>query len=110
MTEAARCASTYLYMVPASLEMKNNVDYYKLEEKVDEKWFRPRSEAVNYVHRDNDEEALLTFIENKFIFKKNSEEVVFDKEKEHLEKDEFYAQVSLIHKMTHIQVKLDYFI
>ena len=101
MSEAARCASTYLYMVPASVEMKNNLDYYRVEEKVDEKWFKPRSEAVNYVQRDNDEEALLTFIENKFIFKKNTDEISIEKEKEYLDEDEFYAQVSLISRMTH---------
>ena len=94
MTEAARCASTYLHLVPSSVEMKNNVDYYRIEEKVDEKWFQPRQEAVNYVHRDNDEESLLTFIENNFIFNKNSEQdKVSSQEKDNLEKDEFYAQV-----------------
>ena len=97
MTEAARCASTYLHLVPSSVEMKNNVDYYRIEEKVDEKWFQPRQEAVNYVHRDNDEESLLTFIENNFIFNKNSDQANISRhEKENLEEDEFYAQVRTI--------------
>ena len=51
MNEAARCAATYLYMMPDSKEMKDNVDYYKFEEKVEEKWFQPRPEAINYVYR-----------------------------------------------------------
>ena len=56
-------------MVPESREMKDNVQFYK-DRDVDEIWFSPRPAAVNYVHRDNDEEALLTFIEEKFIFSK----------------------------------------
>ena len=49
--------------------MKDNVEFYR-DQDVDEKWFSVRPEAVNYVHRDNDEEALITFIEEKFIFSK----------------------------------------
>ena len=54
-------------MLPTDQEMKDNVEFYR-EEAGDRDWFRPREEAVHYVHRDNDEEALLTFIETQFTF------------------------------------------
>ena len=54
-------------MLPSSQQMKDNLEFYR-EQDIDEKWFRPRPEAVNYVLRDNDEEGLLTFIEKNFIF------------------------------------------
>ena len=47
--------------------MRDNVGFYR-EQDIEEKWFTPRPEAVNYVLRDNDEEGLLTFIEKNFIF------------------------------------------
>jgi len=95
MNEAARCAATYLYMMPDSKEMKDNVDYYKFEEKVEEKWFQPRPEAINYVYRDNDEEALLTFIEDEFIFKRDVNPETEDGS--NLASDNFLAQWSEEH-------------
>lgn len=50
--------------------MGNEV-YYKEVEGVKEKWFIPREEVVAYVERDQDEEALLEFIENNYIFKED---------------------------------------
>ena len=64
-----RAASTASYLMPGDEEMERNMEYYKtLGSEVDSDWFSPRQEAVLYVHRDNDEEALLTFIEAEFTF------------------------------------------
>ena len=52
--------------------MGNEV-YYKEVEGIKEKWFLPREEAVAYVERDQDEEALLEFIENNYIFDKEDD-------------------------------------
>ena len=51
MTEAARCAATFLYMVPDNAEMTNNVNYYKHDQQVQDQWFKPRPEVINYVNR-----------------------------------------------------------
>ena len=72
LEEAARAAGTALYMMPADQEMRNNVEFYR-EEAGDRDWLQPREEAVKYVHRDNDEESLLTFIETQFTFNRKEE-------------------------------------
>ena len=76
--------------------MGNEV-YYKEVEGVKEKWFIPREEAVAYVERDQDEEALLDFIENNYVFdevndKDDSETDIFV-EPSNLDDDEFIAKV-----------------
>ena len=76
--------------------MGNEV-YYKEVEGVKEEWFLPREEAVTYVERDQDEEALLDFIENNYIFDEVEDEE--DSETEIVEEpfdldaDEFIAKV-----------------
>ena len=72
MEEAARAAGTAMYLMPGDQEMKNNVEFYR-EEAGDRDWLQPREEAIKYVHRDNDEESLLTFIETEFTFNKSKE-------------------------------------
>ena len=76
--------------------MGNEV-YYKEVEGVKEKWFLPRDEAVAYVERDQDEEALLDFIENNYIFDEvedeEDSETEIAKEPPDLEADEFIAKV-----------------
>ena len=76
--------------------MGNEV-YYKEVEGVKEKWFLPREEAVAYVERDQDEEALLDFIENNYIFDKVEDEEDSEtdivEEPSDLDADEFIAKV-----------------
>ena len=76
--------------------MGNEV-YYKEVEGVKEKWFLPREEAVAYVERDQDEEALLDFIENNYIFDKvedsEDSETYIIEEPSDLDTDEFIAKV-----------------
>jgi len=94
LTEAARCAWTHSYMVPGDKEMVTNVEYYK-SRGLEDKWFTPRQEAVDYVLRDNDEEALLTFIEDQFVFDKVPRtDQDHSSEKEKLAEDEFIAKWS----------------
>ena len=76
--------------------MGNEV-YYKEVEGVKDKWFIPREEAVAYVERDQDEEALLGFIENNYTFDEkgdedDSETDIFE-EPSNLDDDEFIAKV-----------------
>ena len=76
--------------------MGNEV-YYKEVEGVEDKWFLPREEAVAYVERDQDEEALLGFIENNYTFDEKSDEDdsetdIFE-EPSNLDDDEFIAKV-----------------
>ena len=79
--------------------MKGNALYYKEVGEVKEKWFQPRQEAVDYVERDEDEQALLDYIESNFIFDENKEEKKTDNESEtseddaDLDADEFIAKV-----------------
>ena len=76
--------------------MGNEV-YYKEVEGVKEKWFIPREEAVAYIERDQDEEALLDFIENNYIFDEKSDEDDSEtdmfEEPSNLDDDEFIAKV-----------------
>ena len=51
LTEAARSAWTHSYMVPGDKEMVTNVEYYK-SRGIEDKWFTPRQEAVDYVLRN----------------------------------------------------------
>ena len=81
--------------------MEENARYYREVEGVEEKWFNPRPEAVDYVNRDNDEEALLNFIESSYVFDEvaeDPEEVSFKKSEtssseNELDNDEFIAKV-----------------
>ena len=73
--------------------MGNEV-YYKEVEGVNEEWFLPRKEAVDYMERDQDEEALLAFIENNYIFdNEDDEDETGTKQPMDLEAVEFNAKV-----------------
>merc|ERR1712098_160236 len=82
--------------------MEENARYYREVEGVEEKWFNPRAEAVDYVNRDNDEEALLNFIESSYVFDdvaEDPEEVSIQKSEtssseNELDNDEFIAKWS----------------
>ena len=95
--KAAQCTGTYLYLNPGQEDMVGNEVYYKEVEGVKEKWFLPREEAVAYVERDQDEEALLDFIENNYIFDKvedeEDSETEIVEETSDLDADEFIAKV-----------------
>eukprot|EP00092_Neocalanus_flemingeri_P020658 GFUD01022383.1.p1 GENE.GFUD01022383.1~~GFUD01022383.1.p1 ORF type:complete len:445 (-),score=107.02 GFUD01022383.1:61-1395(-) len=71
---ASQCTGTYLYLNPDHQDMQGNALYYKDVEGVKEKWFLPREEAVTYVERDEDEQALLDYIESNFVFTEEKEE------------------------------------
>ena len=98
---AAQCTGTYLYLNPDQEDMKGNALYYKEVEGVKEKWFLPRQEAVTYVERDEDEQALLDFIENNYIFEEDKEdsenkpdnEINSSEDEVDLDADEFVAKV-----------------
>ena len=85
-----------MYLNPDQEDMKGNAAYYKDTEGIKEKWFLPREEAVAYVERDQDEQALLDFIENNYIFDENDGNVENDSSEEgvDLATDEFVAKVS----------------
>merc|ERR1712179_638095 len=75
--------------------MMGNEVYYKEVEGVNEKWFLPRKEAVDYMKRDQDEEALLAFIENNYIFDNEDDEDETGTEPPvELQADEFIAKFS----------------
>ena len=92
--EAAETAETALYLQPDSEEMKANLEFYQGLEGVQQDWFTPRPEAISYVHRDNDEEALLTFIETQFTFNNGNKKERKNQDQDHTE-DEFTAKVRL---------------
>jgi len=67
---AADCALTYLYMRPDTVDMENNLQYYRTASggysgKV-------RQEAKTYYDRETDELELLQFIEKNFVFDESS--------------------------------------
>ena len=92
LKEAAEAAGTGLYLQPDSEEMKVNLEFYRGLEDVHQDWFKPRQVAVSYVHRDNDEEALLTFIETQFTFDNRNKKERKNQDEDHTE-DEFTAKV-----------------
>lgn len=99
--KAAQCTGTYLYLNPGQEDMEGNEVYYREVEGVNDKWFLPREEAVAYVERDQDEEALLNFIEKNYIFEneEDEEDMVEEENSESdervdLESDEFVAKWS----------------
>merc|ERR1712130_862498 len=101
--KAAQCTGTYLYLNPGQEDMEGNEVYYREVEGVNDKWFLPREEAVAYVERDQDEEALLNFIEKNYIFEneEDEEDMVEEEnsesdEKVNLEFDEFVAKFYLL--------------
>ena len=94
--EAAEAAETALYLQPASGEMKANLDFYRGLGDVQQDWFKPRQEAISYVLRDNDEEALLTFIETQFTFDNRNKNEKKNQDQDHTgTEDEFTAKVGL---------------
>ncbi|PSN56414.1 hypothetical protein C0J52_09523 [Blattella germanica] len=56
--------------------MLNNKEYYLKLPKVQDDYFEPREEAVQYVQRQEYEIQLLNFIETEFIFQDNKENEV----------------------------------
>ena len=94
MKEATTAAATALYLKPDSEEMKANLEFYRGLEEARQDWFKPRQEAVSYVHRDNDEEALLTFIETQFTFENRNIKEDKNQNLDHTV-EEFIAEVSL---------------
>ena len=74
--------------------MKANLEFYRGLENAHQDWFKPRQVAISYVHRDNDEEALLTFIETQFTFNNRNTKEARYQDEDHTE-GPFTAKVRL---------------
>ena len=94
LKEASEAAGTALYLQPDSEEMKVNLEFYRGLEDTHQDWFKPRQEAISYVQRDNDEEALLTFIETQFTFNNRNRKEARNQDEDHTE-GPFTAKVRL---------------
>ena len=68
LQKAISAAQTFLLFNPKDKDMINNLDYYSEMDGVQEAWFVPRLEAVRYQEREEDEQALLDYIDNNFKF------------------------------------------
>ena len=94
LKEAAEAAGTARYLQPDSGEMKANMEFYRGLEEAQQDWFQPKQEAISYVQRDNDEEALLTFIETQFTFNNRNRKETENQDQDHTE-NEITAKVRL---------------
>jgi len=71
VAKAAEAATTFILLVPGHQDMQANLDYYT---KVEGVQGQPREEARDYVNREEDEEKLLDFITNSFVFNETKSE------------------------------------
>merc|ERR1712192_271315 len=69
--KAAQAASTFLFLMPNHEDMAANLAYYTQVDGVSGVWLSPREEAVLYLAREKDEDALLDFITTSFVFPDN---------------------------------------
>merc|ERR1719370_2474489 len=72
--KAAQAASTFLLLIPNHEDMAANLAYYTQVDGVSGVWLSPREEAVLYLTRETDEDALLDFITTSFVFPDNETE------------------------------------
>lgn len=105
--EAAKASVSFLKFIPDHESMNNNVEYYREMEDVEEGWFQPRKEVVEYLAREWDEVALLDFIEKSFVFgdmdekgdrltvAKLEEQIVKEADDDDEDKDEEHEEVDL---------------
>ncbi|XP_034231113.1 prolyl 3-hydroxylase 1-like [Thrips palmi] len=68
LKDACEAAATYLMFLPADEMMLENIAYYKALPKFKTSMLQPRTEAVDYIHRQTYEDALLKFVADEFIF------------------------------------------
>merc|ERR1712083_777930 len=66
--KAAQAASTFLLLIPDHEDMAANLAYYTQVDGASGVWLSPREEAVIYLQREKDEDALLDFITTSFVF------------------------------------------
>merc|ERR1712032_152311 len=69
--KAAQAASTFLFLMPNHEDMAANLAYYTQVDGVSGVWLSPREEAVLYLTREKDGDALLDFITTSFVFPDN---------------------------------------
>jgi len=84
--KAAQAASTFLFLMPNHEDMAANLAYYTQVDGVSGVWLAPREEAVLYLTREKDEDALLDFITTSFVFPDN--QTVDEKEEPDVGSDE----------------------
>lgn len=96
MEMAAQAAATFLFLQPDHSDMKGNMEYYQTVIGVGDEWSEPRREAVEYMLREQDEQNLLDFISEKFVFpdEEDEEETVTELEAD-AEADELYDEDEL---------------
>ncbi|KAK2710608.1 cartilage-associated protein-like [Artemia franciscana] len=64
--KACEAVETFLAFLPNDVDMLNNRRFYRDQPGVRKDWFNPRQEALDYIKRDQAEEALLSYIEREF--------------------------------------------
>merc|ERR1712083_67443 len=72
--KAAQAASTFLLLIPDHEDMAANLAYYTQVDGASGVWLSPREEAVIYLQREKDEDALLDFITTSFVFSETETE------------------------------------
>ncbi|KAF5293323.1 hypothetical protein FQR65_LT10988 [Abscondita terminalis] len=79
---ACQAAASYVLFYPNDDTMRSNMQFYKNLPKVEENFFTPRPEAVQYVRRLTYEKRLLKFIDTEYRFTETNEsdEIVMEKE------------------------------
>ncbi|XP_031334109.1 prolyl 3-hydroxylase 1-like isoform X1 [Photinus pyralis] len=73
LKSACQAAASYVLFYPNDDTMRSNMEYYKKLPKVDNSFFTPRPEAVQYVRRFTYENRLLKFIDKEYKFQDNEE-------------------------------------
>ncbi|KAF5305804.1 hypothetical protein FQA39_LY09140 [Lamprigera yunnana] len=72
---ACQAAASYVLFYPNDDTMRSNIKYFKNLPKVEDNYFTPRPEAVQYVQRLIYEKRLLNYIDSEYNFKDEEEEV-----------------------------------
>jgi len=86
--KAAQAASTFLLLMPNHEDMAANLAYYTQVDGVSGVWLSPREEAVKYLRREKDEDALLDFITTSFVFPDTETENGLEKDEADIAPDE----------------------
>nr|CAD7594767.1 unnamed protein product [Timema genevievae] len=76
LQKACEAVSSYLLFFPNDETMLSNKKFYLTMPKVKPEYFTPRKEAINYIKRQQYEEALLNYIEKEFTFEDASDNEV----------------------------------
>nr|CAD7433270.1 unnamed protein product [Timema monikensis] len=76
LQKSCEAVSSYLLFFPNDETMLSNKKFYLTMPKVKTEYFNPRKEAINYIKRQQYEEALLKYIEKEFTFEDASDNEV----------------------------------